>query len=290
MSKQIPIHGLYDVPINVCEMTIREHNKMFHRHSHYSIDGHYSFEYILQDFENRFADFKKNFVHIKETIFDENDIFIRPTIEDAVTRQRFSLISSIERCLEFNYKGSYPLGFALLYFFNDRGAKKYPTKDEWYKKQNFLKELAEHFKTDEKAIEWIIKNCENTDKEEHLDTKISIPLPHLQKDSKVYAVYISNIEEMEREGSSLFHLDTYTVKQLNIGRYGRKDIEIEDNQYHASLEADESVSDHRRFILNVDCLYHEGKMRWVHSNSFLKVFLEKEDAEKYIENMKKETL
>lgn len=285
MQKQFGIHGLQNLPMNVKEMTIGEHNKLFQRSSYYTVCRGEHLVYYIDKILERIDGFNNQLMTISEGHNEDVSGKACTTIQEAVKQFRSSVQFEINKYLEDRYK-KYPWGYKALYFFNDKGASNYPTEEEWNKEKALLLELSEAFSSDEKCIKWIKEKSPKNDMEEHLKTKIQVPMPQLQEGDIVYAVYMANQAELA-EYQKLFYIDTYEVQYLNVGRYGRNSINLVDNHYNVELRVKDKEDNHSSYIVNVECYYEkDGTMSWKHGNSNLSIFTTREEAESYIESIK----
>ncbi len=284
MHKQLPVYGLQELPMNVKEMTIKEHQRLFNRFSSYSFNRGMHLRFYLDNMEEQINNFKKDLLRINCCALEDKEPLHYEDINDVIPKLRTSVEREIELILKHDYD-SYPFGYKLLYFFKDKGASKYPTQEKWNENKKMLLELKDAFSTDEKTHKWMAEHCPDYDMEAYLQTVISVPIPQLQKGSTIYAVYISNQEEL-LEGKDLFYIDEYNVDFFHVGRYGRAELQPEDNSYYASLTNKDKNVKHKSFNVNIHCYYEDGKMNWVHSHCFLSLFSTRESAEGYIKNFK----
>lgn len=288
MQKQLPVYGLQDLPMNVKKMTIKEHHILFNRFSFYSFNRACHLRFYLDNLKEQIDNLKKDIIRINDGSLEDKESLHYEDINDVVPKARRSLQSEVDLILSQNYK-SYPFGYKLLYLLKDKGAAKYPTQETWNENKKMLLELKDAFSSDEHTHKWMAENCPDYDMSRHLQTVISVPIPQLQKDDTIYAVYMSNQEEM-LEGRDLFYIDEYNVDFFHVGRYGRTELKPADNSYYASLTNKDKNVKHKSFNVNIHCQYKDGKMSWVHSHCFLSLFSTREAAEEYIESIKENHL
>lgn len=282
MQKKHLIHGLTDLDINVKEMKKREYNKFFGLTHYYGFNRGSVLSFYLDKLPERLELLKNDILHIRTGFKEDLSSFCYQTIDDLISPLRISLTREIECFLSRDYK-HYPFGYKFLYFFNDKGASKYPRQDEWNKAKQQLIDLKNAFATDESALQWLKENVKECDLNEYLDQLLKVSIPKLSRGDVLYAVYMPRLGEI-LNGQKMFYIDTYEVDYVTGST--QQNIKPEEQSYHASLSVRDKEDNHSSYKLSVYSCYENEKIHWFHENDNLILFTTKEDAERYIENFK----